>query len=78
MGVNYPSDEKLDLTDKSLNEGTLPAEKEKTETKSRRKKTEQQQIIEELKNIRRLLALPLRQYNVNNDKDAKFIERMNK
>ncbi len=58
-------------------EGTLPAEKPQPEPKPRRKKTEQQQILEVLKNIQRLLAIPVSGV-ARNDKDNKFIERMNK
>ncbi len=61
-----------------VNQGTLPAEVPKPKPKPRVRKTEQQQILEELKNIRRLLAFPLRRYNVENENDAKFLERMNK
>ncbi|KKN58848.1 hypothetical protein LCGC14_0547550 [marine sediment metagenome] len=81
MGVNEGyaiHSDRVDATTDSTNKGDLPAEKDKPKAKPRVRKTEQQQILEVLKNIQRLLAFPLKKYNVENETDAKFIERMNK
>lgn len=70
---------KIDPNTLEVKEGTLPAEKEKPKPKPRVRKTEQQQILEELKNIRRLLAIPMIFGPFNADeKTMKFLERMNK